>query len=90
MKATDLCNAFEQEWVERYPYMRHFTVDCVVRDIAHFRGVFIKQEDFEGLVKFLTKYLKEHPNRFEYGGMRGFRVLHKAEQPQRKIQQSPN
>jgi hypothetical protein len=75
IKATDLAIAFEDEWVKRYPDMRHFTVDTAIRDIAHWRKVIIPPETFEGLVRFLTKYLKEHTDRFAFGGMGGFRVI---------------
>jgi len=96
IKATDLALAFESEWAERYPQMRYFTVGCVVRDIAHHRNVFLTSEAIDSLTEFLTKYLKEHPDRFDHAGSTSFRVianspgLNRLSQANRKLQQSPN
>lgn len=101
MKATDLALAFEQEWTARYPEMRYFTVNCAVRDIAHHRNAYISSEAFDGLESFLTKYLKEHPDRYEYAGSNSFRVIANSpslsrqsktslSKANKKLQQSPN
>ncbi len=96
MRPTDLCLAFEHEYLPRYPYMRTFTVDCVIRDIAHHRCALITQEIFPRLTTFLSRYLKEHPDRFRYTGMLEFRVIantayiEKKERENRRLRQSPN
>jgi hypothetical protein len=95
MKDTDLALAFEEEWAVRYPDIQSFTVDCVVRDIAHHRNAYLASEAFDGLVLFLTRYLKEHPDKYQYVSHTSFRViansiLAQQELRKKKLQQSPN
>ena len=77
MKTTDLVNAFEMEWIIKYPYIKFFTVDAVITDLHYWKKdpTLLSIEDRNTLITFLTRYLKEHPKRFAYCGFNNFRVV---------------
>lgn len=75
MNTIELIHIFEKEWLPKYPDIRQFSTDSIIRDIEHWRNALVTDDHRDSLVKFLMQYLKEHPDRFQYAGMNHFRLI---------------